>query len=298
VSRTTHSKRAGQAGIVVAAALALGVAAPAAEASHVGLGVAGPFVVLGSSTVTNTGTSVLNGDLGVSPGSALTGFEFAVVNGVTHQNDAVAANAQAANVTAHNAAAGEAVLPGNILTGQDLGLVGPLTPGVYRFASSAQLTGQLTLDAQGDPNAQFIFQIGTTLTTASASSVNLINGASPCNVFWQVGSSATIGTTTAMAGNILAKESATLTNGATLRGRMLAQTGSVTLDDNRLDASMCQPGARPRAPKATDRAATADPTARAATARPAAARPATARHATAAAPAPAPPAVRQATAPC
>jgi hypothetical protein len=241
VSRTTHSKRAGQAGIVMAASLALGLAVPAAHAADVDLGVAQPFVVLGGESVTNTGPSVLNGDLGVSTGSSLVGFGSpAVVTGATHVDDEVAANAQAAALRAYDAAAGEPVPDGNVLTGQDLGNR-VLTPGAYRFASSAQLTGELTLDAEGDPDAQFVFQIGSTLTTASASSVRLVGGASPCNVFWQVGSSATIGSTTAMQGNVLAKVTASLDSEATVLGRVLAQTGSVTLINNRLDASMCHP---------------------------------------------------------
>ena len=114
-----------------------------------------------------------------------------------------------------------------------------LTAGAYSFSSSAQLTGQLTLNAAGNPNAQFVFEIGSTLTTASASSVRLINGASPCNVYWQVGSSATLGTTTAFEGNLMANTSITLNNAATVRGRLFASTGAVTLDDNVIDDSMC-----------------------------------------------------------
>jgi hypothetical protein len=219
------------------------MAAPAAQASHVDLGTAKPFVVLGGQSVTNTGPSVLNGDLGVSPGTSITGFGLpAVVNGTTHNSNAVALNAQADALTAYDVAAGEPVSPGNVLTGLDLGDLA-LTPGNYRYATSAQLTGELILDAQGDPNAQFIFQIGSTLTTASNSSVRLIGNASPCNVYWQVGSSATLGSTTAFQGNVLAKETATLDSGATVLGRVLAYNGSVTLINNTLDASMCQPPA-------------------------------------------------------
>src|SRR6201986_2718887 len=163
---------------------ALLVAIPmAAKAAPVGLATAQPFVVLSGAGVTNTGPSVLNGDLGVSPGTSLSGFGApAVVNGAPHANDAVAAQAQADLSTAYNVAAGQPIPPGNELTGVDLGGL-TLSPGAYGYSSSAQLTGQLTLDAQGDPNAQFVFVIGTTLTTASASSVILTNGASPCNVY-------------------------------------------------------------------------------------------------------------------
>ena len=217
-----------------------------ASASAVNLGTAKPFVVLGGSSVTNTGPSVLNGDLGVSPGTSLVGFGLpAVVNGATHDNDAVAGTAQNDVTTAYNVAAGQA--PTADLTGQDLGGL-TLTAGAYHYSSSAQLTGQLTLDAAGNPNAQFVFEIGTTLTTASASSVLLINGASPCNVYWQVGSSATLGTTTAFQGNVMALASISLNNGATVRGRLLASTGGVTLINNVIDGSMCGTSTTPPGP--------------------------------------------------
>jgi type VI secretion system secreted protein VgrG len=201
------------------------------------LGTAAPFVVLAGSAATNTGPSVLNGDLGVSPGSALTGFSLpAVVNGATHDNDAVAAQAQSALTTAYNTAAGQ---PSAVdLTGQDLGGL-TLSPGAYSYSTSAQLTGTVTLDAAGDPNAQFVFEIGSTLTTASASTVSLINGASPCNVYWQVGSSATLGTTTAFQGNLMALTSITINNRASVVGRALARTGAVTLDDNLITGAAC-----------------------------------------------------------
>ncbi len=161
------------------------------------------FAVLGGSTVTNTNTpTIVNGDLGVSPGSAVTGFPPGIVTGGTiHAADAVAAQAQSDLTTVYNNLANRSC--DTDLTGQDLGGK-TLTPGVYCFSTSAQLTGTLTLDAQGNSNAEFIFQIGSTLTTASASSVLLINSASSCGVFWQVGSSATLGTGTALAGSIVA----------------------------------------------------------------------------------------------
>ncbi|MDQ2947628.1 MAG: ice-binding family protein, partial [Acidobacteriota bacterium] len=193
------------------------------------LGVASTFGVLGGSAVTNTGLSIVNGDLGVSPGTSITGFPPGVVVGTIHVNDAVAAQAHADATTAYNALAVQAC--NTVLTGQDLSGK-TLTPGVYCFASSAQLTGTLTLDALGDPNAVWVFQIGSTLTTASGSTVNIINGGSSCNVFWQVGSSATLGTTTSFKGNILALASITLTTGASNSGRLLALTGAVTLDTN------------------------------------------------------------------
>ena len=189
------------------------------------------FAVLGGSTVTNTNTpTTVNGDLGVSPGSAVTGFPPGVVTGGTiHAADAVAAQAQNDLTTTYNNLATTSCSTN--LTGQDLGGK-TLTPGVYCFSTSAQLTGTLTLDAQGNSNALFLFKIGSTLTTASASSVLLINGGSICDVFWQVGSSATLGTGTALLGSIVALTSITLNTGASVSGRVLARNGAVTLDDS------------------------------------------------------------------
>ena len=240
MSNPNHLRRAQRAGIAFTVALTCALV-PAAAQAQVDLGTAGPFAVLGGSSVTNTGLSVLNGDLGVSPGTSLVGFGPGIVNGAIHNNDAVASQAQLDLTTAHNVAAGQPVPPGNVLTGQDLGSR-TLTSGAYRYATSAQLTGALTLDAQGDPDAQFVFEIGSTLTTASASSVVLVNGASPCNVYWQVGSSATLGTTTAFQGNVMALASISLNNGATVLGRLLASTGAVTLIDNVITRPLCATG--------------------------------------------------------
>jgi len=179
-------------------------------ATSVNLGTANGFAVLGSSTVTNTGSSVVNGDLGLSPGTSVTGFPPGVVSGTIHVADGAAASAQTSLTTAYNNAAGQTC--DTDLTGQDLGGL-TLTPGVYCFSSSAQLTETLTLDAQGESSSVFIFKIGLALTTASGSSVVLINGAESCNVFWQVGSSATLGSSTIFTGNILALTSITLDTG-------------------------------------------------------------------------------------
>lgn len=241
MSSPIHLKR-GIAGIVCAAALAL--AAPAAvHAAPVNLATAGPFVVLGGTAVTNVGPSVLNGDLGVSPGTSLTGFGFpeGVVNGVTHATNGVAAQAQSDLTAAYGVAAGQEVLPANDLTGSNLGNR-KLAPGAYRYTSDALLTGALTLDAEGDPNAQFVFLIGSELKTESASSVVLVNGASPCNVYWQVGSSADLGTTTTFQGTVMALTSISLKNGATVLGRMLARNGLVSLDNNVLTRPSCASG--------------------------------------------------------
>lgn len=207
------------------------------------------FGVLAGSTVTNSGDTVVIGNLGVSPGTAITGFTGiapggpGLVNGAIHSADAVALQAQTDLTAAYNTAAGLACPGGNNLTGQNLGgLI--LTPGVYCFATSAQLTGTLTLNALGNANAEFIFQIGSTLTTASGSAVSLINSAAPANVFWQVGSSATLGTSTSFAGNILALASISLNTSASLSGRALARNGAVTLLDNAI-TSPSGPGTTP-----------------------------------------------------
>lgn len=217
--------------VLAAAAVFLLLALPAA--AQIPLGTAATYAVLGASTVTNTGSSMITGNVGVSPGNSITGFPPGIVTGGSlHAADSSAAQAQTDLTTAYNAAA--AFPCGTDLTGQNLGgLV--LTPGVYCFASSAQLTGTLTLNAQGNPNAQFLFRTGSTLTTASGSQVVVINAPpSNCdpNIFWQVGSSATLGTGTSFQGNILALTSITLTTGATVNGRTLARNGAVTLDTN------------------------------------------------------------------
>jgi hypothetical protein len=210
---------------------------PSANAQEVNLGTANNFAVLAGSAVPNTGSTVINGgNVGVSPGSSVTGFPPGIVNAPysIHDGDSVALNAQNALTTAYNTAAGLPVT--QTLTGQNLGGL-TLTPGVYSFASTAQLTGTLTLNDMGNPDAVFVFQIGTALTTASDSSIATINdptagAVSGISVFWQIGSSATLGTGTDFEGNILAKDSITAASGASVDGRLLAETGSVTLNDN------------------------------------------------------------------
>ena len=196
------------------------------------LGSAETFTVLGASTVTNTGTSQIIGDVGVSPGSAITGFPPGVItNGALHANDAAAQQAHADFATAYTAFAGLVSPPANNLSGTDLGGL-TLAPGVYRFDTSAASAGILTLDGQNDPNARFVIQIGTTLVTASNSSVHLINQADARNVYFQAGTSVTLGSGSPFIGNLLAGASVTTVSGTNLTGRLLALTGAVTLDTN------------------------------------------------------------------
>jgi len=220
-------------GAAAAIAITLATAALWAQAS---LGTAQSFAVLGGSTVTNTGATVLTGDLGVSPGAAITGFPPGTRTGTTHAADATSLQAQNDVVTQYNALASAACTAD--LTGQDLGGK-TLTTGVYCFSTSAPLTGTLTLNAQGSASATFIFKVGSTLTTASGSSVVLINGGNPCGVAWQVGTSATLGTTTSFIGNLIALSSITLNTGANIIGRALARNGAVTLDTNNISFAAC-----------------------------------------------------------
>jgi hypothetical protein len=193
------------------------------------------FAVLGASTVTNTGPTIITGDLGVSPGAATTGFPpGSVTGGTVHASDAIATAAQAAAHTAYDNLVAQPC--GTNLTGKTLGTspgAVTLSPGVYCFNSSAQLTGTLTLSGNG----VYVFKIGSTLTTGSKSSVVLANGATPGKVFWQVTSSATLGTDTAFEGSILANISDTITAGTSVTGRVFALTGAVTLSGNRIRAA-------------------------------------------------------------
>ncbi len=188
------------------------------------------FAVLAGSTITSTGDTALTGDLGLSPGSSVTGFPPGTVSGTQHVDDATAVQAKATAQAAYTAFQG---LFGAVdLTGQDLGGL-TLPPGVYKFDTSAQLTGILTLDGRGDPTASWVFQIGSTLTTASGSSVVMINSGNPENVVFAVGSSATLGTTTSFIGAIIAQASITMNTEANIvDGHAFALVGAVTFDQN------------------------------------------------------------------
>jgi hypothetical protein len=221
--------------------VAAGLIAAPAMAQNIPLGTAAGFSVLAGSAVTNTGPSVITGDFGIWPDSAssVTGFTFSTtpgpgqVIGTTHLGDAVASQAQSDLTAAYNTAAG---LPCGTVVAADLGGT-TVTPGVHCAASSMGITGTVTLDAQGDSNATFVFQIGSTLTTGSNAAVRLINGGQSCNVYWQIGSSATLGTGTSFAGTILAFSSITLNTGASSNGRALARNAAVTMDTN--SVSLC-----------------------------------------------------------
>jgi type VI secretion system secreted protein VgrG len=207
----------------------------ATAATTVPLGTADSFAILAGAGITNTGPTTVNGDIGTYPTPTITGAASLTITGTNHGGDAVAQGAKTDLVTAYNVAAGEG--PTTPVAADLTGLT--LKPGVYNSASSIGLTGALTLDAGGDPNAVFVFQAGSTLTTGSGSQINLINGAQSCNIFWQVGSSATLGTGSTFRGTVLALTSITVTTGVKIDGRVLARNGAVTLDTDTITKSTC-----------------------------------------------------------
>ena len=242
MSNRTSSKRFGRATAALAVVSAFAAIPAGAQAqTPVNLRTAAPFVTLAGSSVTNEGQpSTLYGNLGVSPGASLV-MGGSTINGATHQNDTVAAQAQLDLAEAYDEAALNT--PTTDKTGQDLGLQPPLTAGNYSYSSDALLNGTLTLDGENNPDAQFVFQIGSQLTTGVGSRVELIRGASPCNVYWQVGTLAALNSGTSFQGNIMANAEITLGEGASVRGRLLARTDAdITLIHNVLDASMCGAG--------------------------------------------------------
>jgi len=231
-------------GVGLAAVMGIALIAPASAATvidgPVDLGTASTYGVLGASAVTNTGPTLVNGDLGLSPGTSITGFgglPNGVVNGTIHQTDAAAAQAQQDALTAYSTAA--SLTPTRAGLDELNGL--SLSPGVYSGGALALAdTGALTL--AGDANSVWVFQAASTLTIGSGSRITITGGASSCNVFWQVGSSATLGTAADFQGTVLAQQSVTATTGATIQGRLIAQNGAVTLDTNTINASTgCPP---------------------------------------------------------
>lgn len=221
---------------VLVIAFAFVLAGVVIAATTVNLGTADNFAVLAGSTITNTGSSVINGDLGLSPGSVVTGFPPGTLSGTRHVANSTAVQAQTDLTAAYNNAAGQTPVS---TVPTELGGT-TKAAGVYDSAAGKfGITGTLTLDAQGNPNAVFIFKTASTLITAGSSNIVLANGAQACNVFWQVGSSATLGTNSTFKGNILALTSATLTTGANVEGRVLARNGAVTLDTNTITKATC-----------------------------------------------------------
>lgn len=230
------------AGATTAVVGVVGVPPAAAATAPVSLGSSAGFAVLAGSTVTNTGATTVTGDLGLSPGTAVTGFPPGQVTGTSHVADDAAVAAKSDLVAAYNDAAAR---PTTAIVPVELGGT-TKTPGVYASpAGTFGITGTVTLDAQGDPNAVFIFKAASTLITASASGVSLVNGARACNVFWQVGSSATLGTYSIIRGNVLALASITVTTGVTVEGRTLARDAAVTLDTDTITRPACEQPAGP-----------------------------------------------------
>jgi hypothetical protein len=220
--------------LAAAVLILVGVNANAAVVATVPLGTSANYVVLGGSTVTNTGNSTLGGSLGVWPGTSITGFPPGKVlaPGTTDKTNAAAKQAESDLTAAYVNAAGR---PLDATTAADLS-GRTLQGGVYAGPSKGALglTGKLTLDGAGNPNSVFIFQTNSTLITGSGSTVTLVNGAQECNVFWQVGSSATLDTTTTFVGTIMALTDISLNNGASIAGRALARNGQVSLINNRI----------------------------------------------------------------
>jgi len=239
--------------VAVGVAMVVPTAGANAATAPVGLGTATSFAVLAGSGITNTGTTGIIGDIGTFPTVAETGLGSVTLIGTNQDGDAVTQQAKTDLTTAYNTAA-QSGPPTSVAT--ELGGT-TLTPGVYN-GNTLQITGTLTLNTGGDPSAVFIFQTPSTLITASDSSVVVLNGGTACNVFWQVGSSATLGTKSGLIGTVLASTSITATTGATVQGRLLAETGAVTLDANTINNQTCAaptttttPGSTTTAPGST-----------------------------------------------
>lgn len=244
--------------VLAASLLAFGMTAVLTSSANaapvdVPLGTAGSYAILAGTTITKTGPITVSGDIGVSPGTAVSGTGVITQTGVIHAGDAAADIAKDDLVTGYNNAAAQT--PPQPITADLAGQ--NLKAGVYNSATSLDLNGALTLDGEGNADSVFVFQAGSTLITGPGSSVNLVNGANPCNVYWQVGSSATLGTTTDFVGTIMALTSITLDTGATVDGRVLARNGAVTLDSNTVTRPLCAsatptPTPTPSTPAPTD----------------------------------------------
>ena len=237
---------------IVGSLVALGTSAAAAT-SPVGLGTADSFAVLAGTGITNTGPTTITGDIGTFPTTSITGLTSLTLLGTNHAGDSVTQAAKTDLTTAYTTAAGEG--PTTAIAADLVGQT--LKPGVYNSVSAVGLSGVLTLDAAGDPNAVWVFQAGSTLITASGSRVVMLNGAQSCNVYWQVGSSATLGTNSRFTGTILALTDISLQTGATVDGRALARNGAVTMDTNTITRSACSASTPTATPSTT---ATATPT--------------------------------------
>lgn len=251
-------RRAACAALALAPALIASavLARPAAAADGpVGLGTAGSFAVLAGAGITNTGPTTINGDVGTFPTTTRSGFASVTLIGTDHGGDEVTQGAKDDLVTAYDDAAGRApATPVAVELGGSTLLAGVYTSG------ELGLTGTLTLDAEGRADAQFVFQAGTTLITEADSRVVLVNGASPCNVVWQVGSSATFKTRTQFAGDVLAYASITAQTSATFAGRLLARDGAVTMDTNTISNAACASGGSGGTPTPTPGASSPPPT--------------------------------------
>ncbi len=236
--------------LLTTAGLLLDQSGSARGATAIGLGTADGFAVLAGSGITNTGTTVIAGDIGTYPTTTITGDDTGQANDIvlagSVRDDTETASAKTGLLAAYNNAAGQAST--QAITADLANPTATLTPGVYTATSSMDLTGALTLDAQGDPDAIFVFQAGSTLTTAPDSSVVLVGRAQACNVYWQVGSSATLNTNTDFVGTILAKDSITLKTGASVQGRVLARDAAVTMDNNVITRSVCSTSSTSPAP--------------------------------------------------
>ena len=243
---TSRRSRAAQLSVALVATAGLALVAGGAQAAAVPvpLGTAGSFVVLAGAGVTNTGPTVLNGDIGTFPLTDISGLNEMTITGTNHAGDAVTQQAKNDLVAAYDAAAGQGPVEAvPVELGNQV-----LKPGVYSSGGELQLTGTLTLDAQGNPDAVFVFQTPSTLITAPDSVVSLINGASACNVYWQVTSSATLGVRTQFTGTIVALTTITLDTQASVLGRVLARNGEVTLRNNTITRPTCAaPSATPTA---------------------------------------------------